>query len=71
MKILITLGAQLKSDFATLAFYASCPGWHSYNPLDENTLESISTLCHEGYLERSSFSHQARFTGKKFVDQSR
>ncbi len=52
---------------ATIAFYASNPGWQSFNPRCKVTARAIKRLGELGFLEISWETSQARFTGKVFV----
>lgn len=48
---------------ATLAFYSSNPGWHTFAP---GMKPQILALVSKGFLETNEFG-QARFTGKVFA----
>ena len=58
----------MKHILATLAFYASNPGLHSYSKTHRSTIKAVATLARRGYLTVYRDSHQARFTGKTFVN---
>lgn len=55
----------MKHILATLAFYVKNTGWHSFSPTPAQT-RAIKRLEREGFLE--VVGHQARFTGKVFLD---
>jgi hypothetical protein len=53
----------MKIILATIAFFSSNPGWHSFR--GRSTSRAVLSLSRRGFLELNQFK-QARFTGKVF-----
>ena len=56
----------MKNILDALAFYASHPGWHSFDGKDKTTLSAIDSLKKRGFIE--VLSSQARFTSEPKSD---